>query len=219
MAVNEGHMSKLEAVNDMLWSIGEAPVLGLTAGLGDAAVAEGILDRVSRKVQLQGWHCNTRRSKELTLNADNQFALGVDVLKVDTVSHRSGRKTNTPKPSAHINAAMRRAADDSKWLMYDVDNDSETWTTPTTLTVDEVVYLDFDELTPALQHYVWALAARRFQTGGLGSAVLDKVTSRDVEEALLQAVQEDAENEDLNIIRDNAHVRQIAWRNNPSAGT
>jgi hypothetical protein len=32
------------------------------------------------------------------------------------------------------------------------------------------------------------------------------------------AVNEDLENEDTNLIRDNAHVRSIAMRNNPSAG-
>jgi len=221
MAVNAGHMTKLEAVNDILWTIGESPVLSLAAGLGDAAIAETHLDRMSRQVQLQGWHVNTEKGKTLTLNSDDQFALGVDVLKVDTVSRSSHRKTATPTPSSYINAKMRRSADDTKWIMYDGDDLTEFWTNSgiTELTVDEVKLLDFDNLTPALQHYIWTKAARKFQIGAMGSQVLDQVTTRDIGEAELQAVQEDCENEDINIIRDNAHVRGIAWRNNPSAGT
>jgi hypothetical protein len=220
-AVNAGHMTKLEAVNDMLWSIGESPVLSLASGLGDASQAEAVLDRVSRTVQLVGWHVNTQRAKVLTLNASDQFALGVNVLKIDTVNRSSHRKTSAPTPSKWVNAVMRRSADDTKWLMYDMDNLTELWTNSglTTLTVDEVQFLDFANLTPALQHYVWTMAARRFQQGAMGSQVLDAVSTRDVNEALIQAVQEDSENEDLNIIRDNAHVRAIVWRNNPNAGT
>ncbi len=217
MAVLEGHLTKLQAVNDMLWSIGEAPVQSLASGLGDAANAETILDKISRQIQLQGWHCNTDKALELTLNSSSQFALGVDTLKCDTVNHKGGRKTDTPRPSSYVNAAMRRSADDTMWLMFDVDNNSETWTDPSTLTVDRVYLAEFANVTPALQHYIWAMAARRFQQGAMGSGVLDQITSRDVEDARVQAVQEDAENEDLNIIRDNQHVRSIAWRNNPNA--
>ena len=215
-----GHLTKLEAVNDMLWSIGESPVQSLASGLGDAAQAEIILDKVSRQVQLAGWHCNTRIGKVLTLNDDDQFTLGVNILKVDTVNRAGHRKTTSPTPSAHVNAAMRRSADDTQWIMFDVDDETEFWTDSgiTQLTVDEVFLEHFDNLTPALQHYVWTKAARRFQLGAMGSSVLDQITSRDVEESREQAVQEDSENEDLNIIRDNAHVRSIAWRNNPSAG-
>jgi len=221
MAVNQGHMTKLEAVNDILWTIGESPVLSLATGLGDAAIAETHLDRMSRQVQLQGWHVNTEKGKVLPLNSADQFVLGVDVLKVDTVSRTSHRKTATPTPSSYINAKMRRSADDTKWILYDGDELTEFWTNSgiTTLTVDEVKFLDFENLTPALQHYIWTKAARKFQVGAMGSQVLDKVTTRDIGEAELQAVQEDSENEDLNIIRDNAHVRSISWRNNPQAGT
>lgn len=215
MAPNEGHMSKLEAVNDMLWTIGESPVQSLSSGLGDAAVAEAILDRVSRQIQLKGWHVNTLRNYELSLNASDQFALPVDTLKADTVNPSGGRRTSTPRPSAYINAVMKRAADDTKWLMFDADNNSETWSDVDTLTVDIVKFLDFANLTPALQIYVWTRAARRFQAGAMGSKVLHQVTIEDEMEAEAQATEEDCENEDLNLIRDNAHVRAIAVRNNP----
>lgn len=217
MAVLEGHMTKLQAVNEMLHSIGESPVQTLGT-LGDASVAESILDRTSRSIQLQGWHVNTKRGYTLTKNAGNQFALPVDTLKVDTTGPSSGRQTSTPRPSSFINASMKRSGDDTKWLMYDVDNDSETWTSETELTVDIVQLIEFANLTPALQIYVWTKAAHHFQKGIMGSQVLFEFTREDVIEAEAQAVQEDSENEDLNVIRENSHVRSVVYRNNPGYG-
>lgn len=218
MATNAGHMTKLEAVNDMLWSIGEAPVSSLASGLGHAEVAEALLDRTSREVQSVGWHVNTLRAWTLTPNASNQFVLPDDTLKVDTVNHKGGRKTDTPRPSAYINAVMRRSADDTKWLMYDMDNHSETWTEPSELTVDLIKLLNFADLTPKLQIYIWTKAARRFQVGAMASTAVDAFTSRDVMDAMEAAIQEDMETEDYNMA-DSYHVRSVTWRNNPNAGT
>lgn len=212
-------MTKLEAVNDMLWSIGELPVQSLASGLGDAEIAEAMLDRVSREVQLKGWQVNTRKGLELTLNADSQFALPVDTLTVDTANPVSGRQTSTPRTSKFVNASMRRSQDDTKWLLYDNDNLSETWTSPTTLTVDIVQFKPFAHLTPALQVYIWTSAAHRFQKGAMGSRVLHAYTEEDVVNAEMQAVQEDSANEDLNMISHNAHVRSVAYRYNPGFNT
>jgi len=48
--------SKLDAVNTMLSSIGEAPVSSLSSGLIEAEIAETILDTIDREVQSMGWH-------------------------------------------------------------------------------------------------------------------------------------------------------------------
>ena len=215
LLVIEGHMSKLEAVNDILWTIGELPVQSLASGLGDAEIAEAMLDRANREIQLRGWQCNTRRGVTLTTNAGNQFALPVDVLKIDTSHRTSGRMTSSPVFSSHLNAHMRRSQDDTKWLMYDGDNNSETWSDITEMTVDITQLKEFRLLTPALQVYVWTWAAHRFQKGAMGSTVLHEYTLEDVVQAEMQASQEDTENEDLNIIRDNPHVRSVAYRYNP----
>jgi hypothetical protein len=215
-----GHWTKLQAVNQILDSIGEDPVNSLSSGLDDAELAERFLDDASRRIQLRGWHVNTRNHIELTLNTDDQFALPDNTLKVDTTNPRGRRFTSTPKPSAFVNAVMRRSGDDTKWLMYDLDNDTEVWTNSgvTTLTVDLVQLLDFANLTPALQMFIFTDAARRFQRSVMGSGALHQFTEQDVLDASVDAVNEDMENEDLNIIRDNAHVHGIVWRNNPRFG-
>jgi hypothetical protein len=191
----------------------------LSGGLQIAEIAESVLNNVSREIQAQGWHCNTRRNIELTKNVDNKFALGVDTLKCDTVNPRSRRANNTPAPSRFINASLRKAQDGTKYLMYDVDNDSETWGTDvTTLTVDLIQFIEFDALTPLLQTYVFRSAAHRFQKAMIGAKILSEFTTEDVQIAMANAIQEDMDNEDNNMLHDNRDSQNIVYRYNPIYG-
>ena len=219
MALLNGHMTKLEGVNEMLFTIGERPVNSLASGLAEASQAEDILDRVSRQIQMKGWHCNTLFNHILSPNASNQFALPVNTLKVDTVNPQYRRSQSTPAPSKYINVSMRRSGDDTKWLLWDNDNGSEIITDVTTMTVELVQFLEFANLTPGLQIYVWIAAAHRFQQGTVGSAALDSFTVEDVRDAMADAVNEDFENSDANLIWDNQHVASIARRRNSGSGT
>ncbi len=212
---NAANLSKLEAVNEILWTIGLDPVNSLASGDPDAELAEAVLDRTSRRIQLRGWKVNTTRNYELSKNTDNQFVLGDDVLKVDTVNPRNRRSVSTPNFSGHIDVVRKRSMDNTKWLLFDVENNSETWANETSLTVDLVYFLDWEHLNPALQEYIWTAAARRFQKGIPQSQVLHAFTQEDEAEALTQAVQEDAENDDESFIKNDPHVNSIAFRYNP----
>lgn len=218
MALLTGHMTKLEAVNELLFTIGERPVNSLSSGLAEASQAEDILDRVSRQIQMKGWHCNTLFNYQLTPNASNQFALPDNTIKVDSVNPQYRRSNSTPSPSSYINVSMRRSADDTKWIMWDNDNGAETITDVTSMTVELVQLLEFANLTPALQIYVWTAAAHRYQQGTVGSAALDSFSIEDVQNAMADAVNEDLENSDANIINDNPHVAMIAKRRNRGSG-
>ncbi len=212
------NMTKLEAVNDILLSIGEKPVNGLSSGLPDAALAEAILDKVSRQVQLEGWNSNTRRGIELTRDSNNIIAVPINTLRVKTTNSKSHRKTNRPRLSGHINVTVRRSADDTQFLLYDLDDDSETWANDSTLTVDIVQMLQFEHLPTALQLYIAALAGRKFQAGTMASRILWEFTSIAVEEALVMALNDDEDQSRDNIKTESAHVHNTVYRNNPTWG-
>ena len=214
MAILAAHMDMLQAVNEMLFSIGERPVNTLESGLPDAEQAETILSNENQRIQLKGWGCNTLKDFVLTLNADNQFVLPVNTLKVQTTNPRGARKQTNPPPSGYIQAVMRRSTDKTKFILYDVGNNSETWTDIERLTVDIVQLIPFDELVPSLQQYVWTSAAHRFQKGTVSSTALKVFTEEDVEEAREQAVQEETDTENFNILTDNPHVYSVVYRNN-----
>ena len=180
MATLVAHVPKLRAVNEILFTIGESPVNTLESGLADAALAERVLDDMSRQIQLTGWHGNTLYEFVINRNVALQIPLPINALKVDTVNPRSGRNEGSPTPSGHIDAAMRLSADKTLYLLFDVDNNRETWPNNSSLTVDMVLYLDWDELTPALQLYIEKVASRRFQSGAMASKVLYATTQRPI---------------------------------------
>ena len=219
MATMVAHMTELQAVNQMLRSIGESAVQTLSSGQIDAEQAQATLAEVSRRIQSQGWHCNTRRSVSLGKNSSNQFAVGVNVLSIDTVNPDSGRRQGSPNPSSYFNAVLRRSADDTKYLLYDLDNDTEVWTTPTTLTVDIIEYLPFSNLTTQLQVYVYKSAAHEYQKSAVSSSTLYQFTLEDVQEAGMNAVQEETANEDRNMFTHNRHAREVVYRYNPIYNT
>jgi hypothetical protein len=69
-----------------------------------------------------------------------------------------------------------------------------------------------------LQIYVFKSAAHRFQKAMVGSRILFEFTKEDVLEAMTDAVQEDADNEDNNMLTDNRSSMQITYRRNPLYG-
>lgn len=220
MAVLVGHMTELDAVNQMLRSIGETAVSQINSGQIDAAQAEGVLNEVSRRIQASGWHANTRRSVALSRNSDNQFVVGVNVLSIDSVNPDSPRRTGSPNPSSFYNVMLKRSSDDTKYLLYDVDNDTETWASgPTTMVVDIVEFLEFEHLPPLLQVYIYKEAAHEFQKSAVSSAVLWQFTQEDVDIAMAEAIQEDTKNEDRNIFRHSRAAREVVYRYNPIYNT
>lgn len=212
-----GHMTTLDAINDMLASIGESPV-SLGDQVEEADIATALLIKSSRKVQMAGWHCNTIRGRTLSVDVNGRFLLPTNTLKVDTSDPRGTRRTGSPPHSSFVDAVMRRDLADTGWLLFDRQNDTEIWTDPLTLTVDIVEFMEFDNLAPSLQVYVTAIATRRFQTENMGSRTLAKFTQQEVDEAFAQALQDDTENEDPNILRDSPTVFDMTYRRNPRWG-
>jgi hypothetical protein len=213
-------MTELEAVNQMLRSINEQPVQSLTSGQLDAEQAQSILDQTSREIQAEGWHANTRRSVSLTKNSDDQFAVGVNVLSVDSVNPDSPRRTGSPNPSGFYNVMLKRSEDDTKYILWDVDNDIETWASgPSTMTVDIIEFLRFEHLPPLLQAYIYRSAAHSFQKSAVASQVLFAFTQEDVDVSQARAVQEDMKNDDRNMFRHSRSSYEIVFRNNPMYNT
>lgn len=71
-------MTKLQAVNEMLESLGVAPVTALdTNGTTEEAEAETILDRYTDRVLSMGWSCNTADEREFAVSGGEIDMSGV----------------------------------------------------------------------------------------------------------------------------------------------
>lgn len=195
-------MTVLEAVNLMLDAIGENPVSSLQSGLADAETAERVFNQTNKDVQSIGWHCNRERIYKLTRDVDNKFPLPSDTLTVDTVDEH-----------AYINAVPRGS------YLYDVKNQSLTWTSATdndhdSLYVDIVIQQEFTDLTYSLQRYIAARAAREFQEVVLSSVAMDAFTRRREQETYAHLLQDEAEREDANVLYDNEYSYKVTKRRN-----
>ena len=76
-------LTKLDAVNIVLNSIGETPVSSLTSGLPDAEAAESKLDGTIKEVLAKGWHQNLERGIIMSRNRDGEIVVPRQYLRVD----------------------------------------------------------------------------------------------------------------------------------------
>ncbi len=196
-------LTKLEAVNIILNSIGETPVSSLASGLPDAEEAEAKLDATSLEVQSKGWHQNVERGLYLSRQSSNEIIIPDHYLRVDTVDE-----------DVHINVTIREQ--NGRRKMFDVINHKFKFDKD--LKCDVIVSIAFEGLTFEMQNYIAQRAARKFQESVMGSAQLDNFMVRQEQEAYASLLDAEAETEDNNILRDSAHVAYATSRYHAYSG-
>lgn len=174
--------TKLEAVNVMLTSIGEAPVNSLISGLEDAELAETILESVNKETQSKGWIFNTDLKLSLSPNTDNQIVLPDNYLRVDT-------RGTLRSSSKDIVERGRK--------LYDRIGNSFTFTDP--VTVDVVILLDFTDIPEVARRYITIRSARIFQDRVLSSTNIHGFQVQDEQQAYIELQDYHAETADFNI--------------------
>ena len=175
--------TKLEAVNVMLTSIGEAPVNSLISGLEDAELAETILENVNKETQSKGWIFNTDLKIKLTRNpTDNHIELPNNYIRVDT--------RNTLRNSSKDIVERGRK-------LYDRIANSYTFTSG--VQVDAVVLLDFTDIPEVARRYITIRSARIFQDRVLSSPNIHGFQLVDEQQAYIELQDYQAETADFNI--------------------
>lgn len=142
--------TKLEAVNTILRSSGFLPTSQLGTGRPDAIQAESILDETDREIQSRGWWFNTDEQTTLTPNASNEIQLGDDVYRVDSAEPNGTFKQGTVPLSI-----IKRGG-----KVYDLEN--LTFTFASSILVDLVRRLEFEDLPETARAYIRDRAARVF---------------------------------------------------------
>lgn len=175
--------SVLEAVNQIIATIGEPPVNSVEDnGVIDAVMALQALSAVNREVQLKGWHWNSEENYPLVPTyPEGEIMLPRNTLRVN--------------PSGEF-VDMDLVARGQR--LY--DRKKHTYEIGQSITVDIVLLLPFDELPEAARTYITIKAGRRFQEGQIGSELLSRFSERD--ELWAKVALEDAEGDtaDLNIL-------------------
>lgn len=158
-------MSKLEAVNEMLLAIGQAPVNTLeVAGIRDVSVASTILDNVSREVQSSGHTFNTF-TETLTPTANGFLLVASDVLSIDAADPR-------------LDVVPVVDANDGVNKLFNIEEGTNVFTDP--LEVEVVKLLPFESLPQHARKYILALAKLRFQASVVGSNLLNDLIGQEL---------------------------------------
>lgn len=179
--------TKLDAVNLVLWSIGETPVNTLeVSGIRDVANAVLLLDRTTREILAQGWDFNTDENWKLSPDASKNILIPSNALSVDPVD-------KTRRIVERSNEGVRML-----W-----DKDRHSWEFDAPVLVNITWGMEFDELPETARNYIATRAARQYQAGALGSELVYRFTAQHETEARTAFRREHALVRDANLLRSN----------------
>ena len=137
---------ELPAVNEILASVGQAPVTTLDQTNPDVAIAYDTLLNVSREVQSEGWTFNTEEFYPMTPDNNGEIVIPNNVLQIDL----HDEKDNSYE-------SVRRSG-----KLYEKINHTYDWTTLTGWTevnCNIVWFFDWVDLPRPIQDYIVARAA------------------------------------------------------------
>jgi hypothetical protein len=185
-------VSKLDAVNICLSSIGEPKVVSLEDSGVDALMAADIIDETSRSVQLRGWHWNR---------------------EIHTIS---------PDNSGFLNLPANTGKVDSVGTSYDVDvvqrgmrlfnRATNSYVFTKAIQVELFAILAWDDLSATIKDYIAAAAAMVLQQRILGSTELDGYLKAKATSAWHELIRDDLANSDNNMLTDSYTTQSMLSR-------
>lgn len=159
--------TKLDAVNAMLFVIGQSPVNSLVGLTGlDAIKAIAILEDIDRTVQKRGWDFNIEDAFPLQVPNIPPFELHVpsNVLEM--------------RPSDRYRSLVVRGS-----RVYDTERHTYEFSSGSTIHFDIIWQLPFEDLPVAATDYIYTRAARVFANRSIGDEGTNGHTLREEEAA------------------------------------
>lgn len=174
--------TKLDAVNQMLSSIGEAPAVSIDTDNSEIAVAESTLDEVSRAVQAEGWNFNTEYEYPFTPDGNGEITIPSNILQITD---------NKIKSAAKYLTVIRNGK------LYDKLTHSSVFTG--TIYCDVVWSFEFTDLPQAFKDYITTRAARVFAGKVVASSEQIKIIAQDEPSYRANALAYDTKTSEVNI--------------------
>lgn len=158
----------------------------------DAAIANSIIDEVSRETQLAGFTWN-QETMWITPDGSGYIQLPANTLKADVTGE-----------SYQLDVVQRGLK------MYDRENNTYVFTDRIRLAL--TLGLDFDEISEAARRFVTIRAARLFQERMFGSIEISQFNADDESIARVHLAHEETEAGDYNMIYQNYSSNEIVGR-------
>lgn len=151
--------TELDAVNQILSSVGQAPVTTLDLQNPEVSIVLNTLREVNRQIQSEGWIFNTERDYEMQPDSStNQIQYPYNVLQMDANVEYHKNQYDLVRRSGKL---------------YDRLNHTYQFTEP--VHVDLTWYFDFTDVPPPIQAYIVARAARMCATKLIGDQEINKL--------------------------------------------
>ena len=180
--------TELEAINAMLFDIGERPVNTLVnQSRLDVLRAIDSLKITNRMTQETGWWFNTE-NVVIALDTNDQYTLDTDLVHTEVID--GGPETPTDGYPPEL---VQRGT-----ILYDRANALDTFpSTSEDVTLRCVRLLEFEDLPATAREYIYCAASIRFQSRTLGSAAVDADLREQAMVALTSLREEDLDFENL----------------------
>lgn len=136
-----GSQTELQAVNEILASVGQAPVTTLDQTNPDVAIAYGTLLQVSREVQSEGWTFNTEYDYPIQPDVNDEILIPNNMLSIDFT--REYGDTDVIRRNGKLYDKIAHS--------YEFTEDEYT--------VDVIWYFDWADLPPVIKDYIVARSA------------------------------------------------------------
>lgn len=188
--------TELEAVNQILSTIGERPVSSLTGDkTEDVSLAISTLREVTRDKQSRGFHWNTEYEYTLALDEDGKVKIPSNTIRFE----RWPWYANDADP-------VQRGA-----YLYDRKNQTTTFTEGVKLKY-LVRALNFDEAPETFRRYVTIRSARIFADRWVGSTTTHVYTADDERSALADLMRDENRARGTNVNRSEGVYQIVARR-------
>ena len=149
--------TELSAVNSILGAIGQSPVTSIVKENPEVGFIYNLLRDSNVDLQNEGWHFNTERHVEYTPDANGKIAIGGDVLRMDTTDGWVDRTHDVVKRSGYL---------------YDKYNHTDDFSDHTTIKLDIVKLIAFEDIPSVFQRYIIYKASRMAATQLVANAQL-----------------------------------------------
>ena len=149
--------TELSAVNSILGAIGQSPVTSIVKENPEVGFIYNLLRDSNVDLQNEGWHFNTERHVEYTPDSDGKIAVGSDVLRMDTTDGWVDRTHDVVKRNGYL---------------YDKYNHTDDFSDHTTIKLDIVKLIAFEDIPSVFQRYIIYRASRMAATQLVANAQL-----------------------------------------------
>ena len=175
--------TELDAVNQILSSVGQAPVTTLDLQNPEVSIAVNTLREQSKQVQLEGWAFNTERSYELFRDSNtNEIVFPPSALALDANVEHHQDKYDLIKRNGKL-----------------YDKYKHSYTFNENIKADVLWFFDFQDLPSAIQEYVTAKAARMCATKMVGDPQLNALLQEQEATTKAAAIEEECQQGDYSM--------------------